>query len=339
MSASTGLRPSTRHASAPSRAGILPLPLLGESDPVRRARQGLEAVAARRTSILLLAEPGCDPRGIAEFLHARARPREPLVAIDCGAAEASDLDQSLFGASTRRRASGDLEPLGRGAAVVEAGAGTLFLENVEELPASAQRRLARLLRDGEARVVARQQSVPLAFRLVASTTRDLDVEAVEGRFRPDLLKRFASGRIIVPALRERPGDLRAIVDRVLRDRGEGDRTFTQPALTTLAALPWPRNLDELVEVLTAIAGDAGDIVTQEDVLAHVPIDGPFTRRDLTVSLREARRRFEREYISAVLERHQWRMSDAAETLGIERANLYRKTRQLGIAKVPKTQVS
>ncbi len=336
---SISIRPATRRASGAPRPDTLPLPLLGESDAVRRARQGLEAAAASRTAILLLAEPGCDPRGIAEFLHRGGRRREPMVSIDCGAAEAADLDRWLFGASHRRRAVGDLEPLGRGAAVVEAGAGTLFLENVEELPASAQRRLTRLLRDGEARVASRQQLVPLAFRLVASTTHDLDTETKEGRFRSDLLKRFVSGRVVVPALRERPGDLRAIIDRVLRDRGDGDRTFTQPALTTLAALPWTRNLDELVEVLAAIAGDAGDIVTQEDVLAHVPIDGPFTRRDLTVSLREARRRFEREYISAVLARHQWRMSDAAETLGIERANLYRKTRQLGIAKIPKAQVS
>jgi DNA-binding NtrC family response regulator len=84
---------------------------------------------------------------------------------------------------------------------------------------------------------------------------------------------------------------------------------------------------------------AAAIVTQEDVLAHVPIDGAFSRRDLTASLREARRRFERDYIAAVLERHQWRMSEAARALGIERANLYRKTRQLGIARVPRAEVS
>ena len=87
-----------------------------------------------------------------------------------------------------------------------------------------------------------------------------------------------------------------------------------------------------------IAG-AGAVVTQEDVLAHVPIEGAFTRWDLTAGLREARRRFERDYIAAVLERHQWRMSDAARALGIERANLYRKTRQLGIARVASAELS
>ena len=71
----------------------------------------------------------------------------------------------------------------------------------------------------------------------------------------------------------------------------------------------------------------------------MPIDGAFARLDLTASLREARRRFERDYIAAVLEHHQWRMSEAARALGIERANLYRKTRQLGIARVPRAEVS
>ena len=91
--------------------------------------------------------------------------------------------------------------------------------------------------------------------------------------------------------------------------------------------------------MTKVLAGAGAIVTQEDVLAHVPIESAFSRWDLTASLREARRRFEREYIAAVLERHQWRMSEAARALGIERANLYRKTRQLGIVRITRAKVS
>jgi two-component system nitrogen regulation response regulator NtrX len=99
----------------------------------------------------------------------------------------------------------------------------------------------------------------------------------------------------------------------------------------LSAPAWPGNLDELRVVLERVlrAAPAGSI-RQEDVLAHLPMDGAFARIAPEISLREARRQFEREYISSVLERHRWRMSEAARTLGIERANLYRKTRQLGI---------
>ncbi|MEO8076525.1 MAG: helix-turn-helix domain-containing protein, partial [Acidobacteriota bacterium] len=103
--------------------------------------------------------------------------------------------------------------------------------------------------------------------------------------------------------------------------------------------PWAENFDELAGVLEAALAAAGPIVTQEDVLAHVPIEGAFARLDLTASLREAKRRFERDYIAAVLDHHRWRMIDAARTLGIERANLYRKTRQLGIVRVPPPDAS
>ena len=150
---------------------------------------------------------------------------------------------------------------------------------------------------------------------------------------------FAACRITIPPLRQRPGDMPAIVERLLRGTGATGRTFTQPALTVLSALPWAHNFDELADVLSRVLASAGDIVTQEDVLAHVPIDGAFTRWDLTAGLREARRRFERDYIAAVLDRHQWRMSDAARALGLERANLYRKTRPARDCPSPRAEVS
>jgi DNA-binding NtrC family response regulator len=314
----------------------IPVPLVGTSDAARRARQALSLAEGRRTPVLVLAEPGSRARAIADYLHARTRPGAALVTIDCGAAEPSDIDTRLFGRPARRAPAQDLEAIGADAALVAAGAGTLFLEHIDELPASAQRRLARVLRDGEVRLASRQPSIALPLRLVASTTKDLETEVRDGRFRQDLLRRFAACRITLPALRQRPGDLAAIIERLVADTGGAPRSFTQPAITVLAALPWARNIDELAGVLEKVLEGAGAIVTQEDVLAHAP---GFTHFDLTASLREARRRFERDYIAAVLERHQWRMSDAARALGIERANLYRKTRQLGIVRVPRAEVS
>jgi two-component system nitrogen regulation response regulator NtrX len=339
MRATTGLKTATRSSAGASSADAVPLPLLGESDAARRARQAVELAASRRTPVLLLAEAGCRPHVVVEFLHARARQRGPIVVLDCGAAAPTDIDLKLFGASARRPVTQELEALGRGSALLAAGSGMLFLDNVDELPASAQRRLARLLRDGEARVASRHHSIALPFRLVASTARDLETEVREGRFRADLLRRFAACRITIPPLRQRPGDVASIIDHFIEDAGGQSRMFTQPAMTVLAALPWAQNIDELVAVVTKILAGAGAIVTQEDVLAHVPIESGFSRWDLTSSLRDARRRFEREYIAAVLDRHQWRMSDAARALGIERANLYRKTRQLGIIRITRAQVS
>jgi DNA-binding NtrC family response regulator len=318
----------------------VPLPLAGPSDLARRAREALDLAARRRTPVLISAEPGCRPEAVARALHAATREAAPFVALDCAALEALEIAALIFGTTSHRDAPTDLESVGPDAALLEAAGGTLFLENLDDLPASAQRRIARILRDGEVRIAASADPIAITCRLVASTSKDLEAEVRDGRFRPELLRRFSGSQIAVPSIRQRPGDLEALIDRLIADARGRRRSFTQPAVTVLAALPWTDNIDELSGVLDRVlASAAGDVIRQEDVLAHLPIEGAFARLDFTASLREARRRFEREYIAAVLERHQWRMSDAARTLGIERANLYRKTRQLGITRVPRVEVS
>ena len=331
------IRPDDLPQSSGS-AGV-PLPLVGPSDVAQHSRDGFELAIRRRSPVLIVAETGSRAGTVCQALHDATRRGLPLVSLDCSASDAEALDRQLFGEPPRKPRSIDLEALGSESALVAAGAGTVWLEYIGELPASAQRRLARILRDGEAQVGPRSQAAPIACRVVASAARDLDADVREGRFREDLYRRLAATRIVIAPLRQRAGDLAAIVDALIAGMGAANRSFTQPAVTTLAALPWPRNLDELAGILTRVVESSGPVIRQEDVLAHLPIDAPFARLDLTASLRDARRRFERDYIAAVLERHHWRMSEAARTLGIERANLYRKTRQLGITRGPRAELS
>jgi DNA-binding NtrC family response regulator len=160
---------------------------------------------------------------------------------------------------------------------------------------------------------------------------------VDGEVLADLHRRLAGLVLTVPPLRTRPADFGRLVPALAQDICEqlsrGVPSFTQSALNVLASLPWRRNMAELHALLERLLRAApGEMVQQEDVLAQLSFDGAFARRAPAGSLREARQRFEREYIAAVLEQHDWRMADAARTLGIERANLYRKTRQLGISR-------
>ena len=316
----------------------LPIALTGDSAPARRARTAIDQ--AGTGPILILAEDGLDPASVARYVHERQRAGQPLIHIDCAERDVDRLQAAILDQRGQRsRAAGrDLEILGSGSALVAARRGTVFLENVGELPAAIQRGLARVLRDGEARVGGRDR-VRLSARVIASAPPALQAEARDGRFRGDLLRRFGAPPVILPALRARPEDLPAIVDRVAADvsagLGKPAPAFTQAALTVLAALPWPGNLEELRMNLQRVLRDVSGTVRQEDLLHLLPIvpfQGIVRPASPAVSLREARRRFEREYIAAVLEQHDWRMSDAARTLGIERANLYRKTRQLGIAR-------
>ena len=308
-------------------SGLPPPALVGESGAVRRARGALEQPGGG--PLLILADDGLDAAGVARHVHERTRAGQPFVTVDC-AQPGDALDAALFGA--RARAAAELETLGAGSALLAARRGTVFLDRVGELPAALQRRLARVLRDGEVRVGSRVR-VRIEARIVAAGAPALPADTRDGRFRADLLRRFAA--VPVPTLRQRPGDLPAIVTRLAADlsaaSGRPAPGFTPAALTMLTALPWSGNIDELSETLArALEQTGAPLVRQEDLLPVVPFDGLARRVSPLVSLREARRRFEREYIASVLEQHSWRMSDAARTLGIERANLYRKTRELGI---------
>jgi DNA-binding NtrC family response regulator len=209
----------------------------------------------------------------------------------------------------------------------------LFLKNVTELRACAQAQLARLARDGEVRIDG--APVATAFRLVASAPPSIDADVHAHRFRVDLYRRLSTVRIDLPPLRERADDLAALAVRLLEDISAADgrpaRTFTQAALALVGALSWPGNLAELRNAIErAVADTRDDVIQIEHLLPALKLHrapAPFAPMG---NLREARLRFERDYISAVLQHHEWRMAAAAQTLGIQRPNLYRKARQLGI---------
>jgi two-component system nitrogen regulation response regulator NtrX len=310
--------------------------LLGLSQEARRQSHELGAVAPADRAVLIVGEPGLEHESVARALH-EARGAGSFVVVNCGASRPADLHARLFGgpeaAASRRR---DLEVVTRDGAL-STGTGTIVLQDVVELPAAVQRRLTRVLRDGEMYAAQVRRAMPLHARIVATATPDIQDEVAAGRFRSDLYRRLSTRRIVLAPLRERPEDVPAIVHAIAEalaaERETPARVFTPAALTALAALPWRRNLAELRELVERLhALEPGAPARQEDVLKGLGFGvaaAPPLRFD---SLRDARKRFEREYIAAVLARHAWRIAEAAATLGIERANLYRKIRQLGLSR-------
>jgi DNA-binding NtrC family response regulator len=341
MPVDTSNEPTIRNAAAGERAW--PLDLLGASDAMRRARERVAAAAARAGASLLVVDRGFDVAAIAQEIHARSPgAADPFVALDCTAPDPGGLERALFGgvavrngrAAPRRQA---LETLGPDGCLVRAGRGTLLLTSVTELPASAQARLARVLRDGEARVDGTGGSRPLrlAARIVATAGSSVENDVRDGRLRSELYRRLAAIRIDVPPLSRRREDIPAIARRALREASEAastpPRTFTQATLALIAALPWEGNLEELRRLLEGLCrADAAPSIRVEDVLGEIRLDARPGALGPQASLREARRQFEREYIAAVLRHYEGRMGPAARLLGIQRTNLYRKARQLGI---------
>ena len=212
--------------------------------------------------------------------------------------------------------------------------GTLVLINLPELPTPLQARLARALRDGQIEIDRPEGAIMFDVRLIASVNGSLDEATQEGSLRRELVARFAQ-QIELPPLRQRPADIPTVIGRMVGESAMAAQlpvpTFSREALTLLAALPWRRNFDELREVLDLLVRAAiGGVVRLEDVLDHVPVERMTSGHSTATSLREARLSFERHYIATVLHRHRGRMEDAARSLGMQRTNLYRKVRQLGI---------
>jgi len=322
-------------AVAATRRGREVLDLAGTSPAMQRLRDQIARAAARRGHTLVQAERGFDAATIARAIHDARAPGLPFILFGCADAESAEIERQLFGTS-RRRADGGLESLSDACVLRRVRGGTLFLRDVVELPAPVQARLARLLRDGEAHVDEHLYVAPIDARVVSSAATPLDAEVHAGRFREDLARRLSALRLEIPPLRHRPEDialLAAAAAAAACEQAELPRKpFTPAALTLLGALPWHGNITELERVVERLVRSApGRTIRLEDVLASVRLDGPGHAPVVPKgTLREARRWFEREYIAAVLHQHRWRTGEAARALGMQRTNLYRKARQLGI---------
>ena len=316
--------------------------LVGRSAAIVRVLELVRRAALADGGVLLVADRGADVESVARELHDRTRRSAgPFERVECAAADSGRLDRLLFGVPPAVLPS-DLEWVSSDSRVAAACGGTVFLQDVTDMPASVQARIARVARDGEVRIEGKATATNV--RWMASAAPDIDADVHADRFRADLYRRLAASRIDLPPLRDRAEDVPALASRVLEDwsaaHGRAPRTLTQPALALLSALTWPGNVGELQLVLERAARDAPhDVIQIEDVLPALRLDdldnlGNFNRVPARFvpagNLRDARLRFERDYISAVLQHHGWRMADAAHALGIQRPNLYRKARQLGI---------
>jgi DNA-binding NtrC family response regulator len=315
------------------RPGDGPAELIGRSAAIVRVQELIRRGAALDGGVLITAEPGAGVEAVARELHQRGRaPAAPYVTVHCDAADPVSVDRLLFG-QPLADAPTDLESITADSSIALARGGTLYLHHVGELRASTQAQLARIARDGEVRIDG--APVATALRLIASAQPGIDADVHAHRFRGDLYRRLSAVRIDLPPLRDRPEDVPALAVRLLEETcatGEHTaRTFTQAALALFGALTWPGNLAELrAAVERAVAEGSDDVIQIEHILPVLQLHRAHSPFVPSGNLREARQRFERDYIASVLQHHDWRMAPAAQALGIQRPNLYRKARQLGI---------
>jgi two-component system nitrogen regulation response regulator NtrX len=318
--------------------------IFGESLRMQQVIAQIDEAAESRRGVLITGERGTGRGLVARAIHDRSStPGAPFVAVACAHFAPNELEQALLGCETPilRKANGrpGQETIMPGSLVHEAMGGTLYFTHLCEIPDRVQVRLARLFRDGEAVVGSRGKPVPLNIRPVAAASQSHQAALVDGRLRQDLHRRFSACQIDLPPLRERRDDVPALVNHYVeetcRTAAIPVKSVADSAIAVLSALPWRGNLTELRTTIDVLVLHArGATIELDDVLEQVRLEG--AQQPVPVglkgTLREARVHFERDYISAVLEHHHGKIPEAAQVLGIQRTNLYRKLRTLRLLK-------
>ena len=318
--------------------------LIGDSAPMRSLREAIARVAPIPSSVLIVGESGTGKELVARELHRRGPgPKTPLVAVNSAALPEQLVESELFG--HERGAFTGADRLRRGA-FENAGAGTLFLDEVGELPLPAQAKLLRVLEDRKVTRVGGDRSIQITARVIAATNRDLEQEVEAGRFRQDLYYRLNVHTLRVPPLRDRLSDMPVLVEHLLRaiaiHLGVRPKTIAPDALTLLAAYDWRKNnVRELRNCLERmmIASDAAVIGTA-DVPPEIQRDELDDATDVTAApgtLKALKAQAERQIILGALDKHDWHVTRTAEALGLaDHSSLLKIMRRHGLSKGART---
>jgi two-component system NtrC family response regulator len=274
--------------------------------------------------VLIRGETGCGKELVARALHESSlRAAEPLVPVNCGALPENLIESELFGHCKGAFTGADAARTG----LFEVGdGGTIFLDEIGELPLSVQVKLLRVLETGEIRRLGDNQTIKIDVRIVGATHRDLEAMVEQGTFREDLMFRINAFEVTVPPLRQRTEDIPDLARHLLRRHrsdGSDQQLFTPEAMSELQSYQWPGNVRELANVIehAAVWCDSLPIGTE-----HLPRD--FGRRQLRKEIRESGpltlRELEMIAIERALERNDGNKQAAAEQLGVSLKTLYNK---------------
>jgi two-component system nitrogen regulation response regulator NtrX len=308
--------------------------MVGRSEAMQRVYQLVDMVAPTRARVMISGERGTGKELVARAIHALSPRRDrPFVEVNCAAVPAELIESEMFG-HVRGAFTGAVAD--RQGTFESAHGGTLFLDEIGDMSIVMQVKLLRVLQEGEVTPVGSSKSRRVDVRILAATSKNLLEEIEKGTFRDDLYDRLNVVNIALPPLRSRREDVPLLAEHYLRlasvENGLKPKRLTPRALEFLSQLPWRGNVRELRNLMERLAVIvAREAVTHRDVMDALHMTAPPAGDDASaLPLRVARSRFERQYILERLSANRGNLGNTARELGIERTNLYRKMKQLGI---------
>jgi two-component system response regulator AtoC len=307
--------------------------IIGKSKVMKEIFKSIGILSENRVTILIEGETGTGKELIARAIHYHSSIKDlPLLAINCSAIVGTLLESELFGhekgsftgAIATKRGKFEL-----------AGDGTIFLDEVSEIPFELQAKLLRFLQEKEFERVGGEKSLKSNARVIAATNRDLWQMVKDGNFREDLYYRLSVASIKVPPLRERKSDIPLLIEYLLKkinsELNRNIRGVEEKAATHIMGYDWPGNVRELENILTRAAiATLGDIILDESLSDLVQKRDLKQKEKSDFSLVPSLQEIEKEHIIKVLQHTNWHLAKASESLQISRSTLWRKIKEYGI---------
>ncbi len=313
--------------------------MVGSSPAMQDLYRQIAKVAPTKGRVLITGESGTGKELIARAIH-QASPLAtgPFVKVNCAAIPPDLIESELFG--HERGAFTGAATKKRGLFEVADG-GTIFLDEIGDMSLSAQAKVLRILQTGELSRVGGEKTLKVDCRVLAATNKDLEHAVAHGQFREDLFFRLNVVPLKAPPLRERLEDIPALaesfVHQCCQENGFREKRISPAVVARLRAHPWPGNVRELRNVIERLVIMSDDEITERDLppylvggAAAVAAEGIEVKRYSHLSLRDFRDEVEREFIRIKLAENEWNISRTAQALGIERTNLHKRLRALGI---------
>ncbi|MEH6478007.1 MAG: sigma-54 dependent transcriptional regulator [Sneathiella sp.] len=316
--------------------------LIGRSNVMQTLEQSIQRVAPTNSRIMITGPSGSGKEVVARKIHENSlRANGPFVVLNAATLAPELLEIQLFGVeeghlnSTKGARRGLLE---------QAHSGTIFLDEIADMPIETQGKILRVLVDQSFQRVGGSDKVKVDARIISSSSQDLKLAMEQGRFREDLYHRLSVVPLTLNSLRERPEDIaplaRHFIERFSKSAGLPTRKIGEDAIATLQASSWPGNVRQLKNVIEQImileTGDRNSVISAEMIpseagASNSMMSGKTDQTEImTLSLRDARERFEKEYLEAQVNRFAGNISRTASFVGMERSALHRKLKSLGI---------